>query len=85
MGPEQVLPLWMRMDWGVIASLTIRWFSDISRILVGVGGLSPFAEMQLVYSTAPADWANCFGLEILNFRQRIKQNLVRNPLKISTF
>ena len=34
----------------------IRWFSVISRPLVGREHY-PSAEMQLVYSTAPGDWA----------------------------
>ena len=50
-------------------NLTIRLFSVISRTLVG-GGSYPSAEVQLVYSTAPADWAgivwNWFGAK-LNF------------------
>ena len=36
----------------------IRWFTVISRTLVGWSS-SP-VEMQLVYSTALADWAVCF-------------------------
>ena len=36
--------------------LTIWLFSDITRKLVG-GESDPCAEMQSVYSTAPADWA----------------------------
>ena len=39
-------------------SLIIRWFRVISRTLVGLGeGSYPSAEVQSVYSTAPADWA----------------------------
>ena len=29
--------------------------------LFGAGDLTPSAEVQLVYSTAPADWAKIFG------------------------
>ena len=36
-------------------SLTIKLFSVISRALVG--GSHPFAKMQALYSTIPADWA----------------------------
>ena len=36
-------------------SLTIRWFNVVPKTLGG--GSYPFAEMQLVYSTAPANWA----------------------------
>ena len=41
-------------------NLTIRLFSVISRTLVGGGGY-PSAEVQSVYSTAPADWAKQWG------------------------
>ena len=38
-------------------SLTIRWFNVISRTIIR-GGMSCFsAVMQLMHSTAPADWA----------------------------
>ena len=46
-------------DW----SLTMRWFSAISRKFVWRRGSSSTAEMQSVYSTAPADWTVC----ILNY------------------
>ena len=39
-------------DW----SLTIRCFIFMNRALVGVGGCYLTAEMQSVYSTAPAEW-----------------------------
>ena len=38
------------------SSLTIRLFSVIFRTLIG-RGFNPSAEVQSVYSTAPADWA----------------------------
>ena len=47
-GSKQMAKL---QDW----SFTIRWFSVISRRLIGVS--YPSAEMQSVYSTASADWA----------------------------
>ena len=54
MGPKQVLPLRVRMDLGVMVmkatshfpvfhDSSIRWFSVISRILVG-GGVLPFCR-----------------------------------------
>ena len=71
-GPFQALPLHARMDVGVMAmkkysdflklqhcwSLTIRLFNVICKTLVEVGGSYPFAEMQTMYSTVPADWAS---------------------------
>ena len=64
---EQVLPLWGRVDQGVMlmkeysifpklqdCSLTIRWFSIIPRTLVGAG-VTLSAETQSVYSEAPVD------------------------------
>ena len=41
----------------ILGNLTIRLFSINIRILVGEGGSYPSAEVQSVYSTAPADWA----------------------------
>ena len=38
-------------------NLAIWLFSVISRTVIGGGGSSPSAEVQSVYSTAPADWA----------------------------
>ena len=40
----------------LISRITIRLFSVISRTLVAVGSCSS-AEIQFVYPTAPADWA----------------------------
>ena len=37
-------------------NLTIRWFSIISKTLAGESYSS--AEIHLIYSTAPADWAS---------------------------
>ena len=78
-GPYQVLPRWARVDLGAMAmkgysvslspqhywDLTIRLFSVISRTLMG--GSYPSAEVQSVYSTAPADWA----IDILEKRSEI--------------
>ena len=38
-------------------SLINRWFSVISKTLIEVGKFYSPAEMQSLYSTAPADWA----------------------------
>ena len=38
-------------------NLTIRFFSVISSTLMVGGGSYPFAEVQSMYSTAPANWA----------------------------
>ena len=68
---DQVLPLWARVDLGVMA---MKGYSAFPKTLALLephhqiisyyiqdtrwrgGGLTPSAEKQLVYSTAPADW-----------------------------
>ena len=66
-GPFQVLPLWARVDLGAMAklqdywNLTIRLFSVISKSLA-VGRSYPSADVQLVYWTAPVDWATCINV-----------------------
>ena len=70
MGPYQVLPLWGRVDLGVIAINGHSAFSKAPALLETRyqivychmqdsrwGKTYPFAEMQLVYSIAPADGA----------------------------
>ena len=55
-GPCQVLPFRTRVNLGAMANegvLNIRLFSVLSRTLIG--GSYPSAEVQSVYSTAPAD------------------------------
>ena len=53
-------------------SITIRLFSVISRTLVVVvvvgGGSYPSAEVQSVYSTAPADWASTISSILLKYK-----------------
>ena len=48
-------------------SYSITWTSQSDCLMSygghSLGGSYPFAEMQSVYSTPPADWANCFGVE----------------------
>ena len=65
-GPYQVLLLWVRVDLGAMAMKEYftfskagasPWFNVISRTLAGT--VFPSAEMQSVYSTAPANWASC--------------------------
>ncbi len=65
-----MLPRRARVDLGAMAmkgvlysprpqhyrDLTIRLFSVIYRTLVGGGVSYPSADVQSVYSTAPADW-----------------------------
>ena len=80
-GPYQVLPFWVRVNLGAMAmkgcsafpklqyrwNLTIRFFSVISMTLIGVGPY-PSAEVQSVYSTAPANRAIfCFLLFCFNY------------------
>ena len=73
---------WVRWQWrGTLHSpklhrcwnLTIRLFSVIYRILVRGGVSYPSAEMQSVYSTAPADWAI---LQIVVFRISVDLGLI---------
>ena len=53
---------------------TIRLFSDISRTLdIGGGGSHPFAEKQLVYSTAQANWTILSFLRLVIY---VKASLV---------
>ena len=60
-----------------------QWFNVISRTPV-VGGSSPSAEMQSVYSTPPANWAEfiytCWGVII--FRNHVKLNYIAINFKI---
>ena len=56
------------LDW----SLTIRWFSAVSRTVVSGGESYPppptlFAEAQLAYSTAPDDRAGGKGRNLSSF------------------
>ena len=72
-GAFQVLVLWVRTDQGAMAikgqqhywSLTTTLFNVISRTLVWGKGSNHSAEMQLVYSTASANWAK--SLEVYFF------------------
>ena len=38
---------------------SLKLFNVIIKTLIGEGGSYPSAEMQLVYSTPPANWAMC--------------------------
>ena len=69
MGPYQVLPRWARVDLGAMAMKGCYIFPKAAALLepyhqclvsnpgYSLGGSYPFAEVQSVYSTAPADWA----------------------------
>ena len=52
----------------LVWSLTIRWFNDIFRTLVG-GWSYPSIEIQSSYSTAPADLALGIRLKLYNLRK----------------
>ena len=52
--------------------LTIRLFSVIFRTHVGGEESHPFAEIQSVYSAAPADWTN--SLMLIHMRMRAVTN-----------
>ena len=61
---DRTLPLWVRVDLGAMAMKGYSAFPEASAsdCLMSYPGHSleesyPTAEMQLVYSTAPADWA----------------------------
>ena len=70
MGPQQVLPIWVKVDLGVMATKRYSTFpkapgleprhqmqfSVVSKTLIEREVLLS-AEMQLAYSTIPADWA----------------------------
>ena len=49
-------------------NLTIRLFSVIYRTLIGGGRSYPVAEVQSVYSTAPADWAINFSVMLTKLK-----------------
>ena len=92
-----MLPLQAKVDLGVMAIkgysifpkvpalLTIRLFSVISSTLVG-GESYHCAEMQSVYSAAPADWVEKQNnvkvdrVEVLRFKKRVTGYLVYNPV-----
>ena len=61
-----------------------RLFSVISWTLVGGGGSYSSAEKQLVYSTAPADWASGMILVMLNQRWMFKKGIVTKVLDCET-
>ena len=52
--------------------------SNAGHSLVEEGGLTPLAEMQLVYSTAPIDWAP--AQRILFFKTYVNLSTIRNRL-----
>ena len=70
-GPYQVLPLWARVDLGAMVMKGYSAFPKAPALLEPHhqivkchiqdtrwrGGSYPSAEVQSVYSTAPADWA----------------------------
>ena len=71
MGPKPLLPLWVRVDLGIMVMKGYSIFSKSPRLeshykmqfcvicktLVGWGSLTPSAEMQLAYSTTLVNWA----------------------------
>ena len=61
-------------------NLTIRFFNALSRTLIGVREFYSSAEMQLVYSTAPADWTRILSDEFWQLCN-IKNNLCCKHLK----
>ena len=63
-------------DW----SLSIRLFSAISRTLVRRWWSYPSAEMQSVYSTAPADWSGAICL--FKTEQMIDFNVILTRVRL---
>ena len=74
-GPYQVLPLWARVDQRIKQGLRVPQSSSIteaspSDYIVSYPGhlleeSYPFAEMHLVYSAAPTNWARRIGVKKL--------------------
>ena len=99
-GPHQVLPHRARVDLGAMAmrghsvflkapaywNLTIRLFSVIFQD-IHCEGSYPSAELQSVYSTAPADWASTFCSdrnEIFNYIIKLCRKSLHNEKRKST-
>ena len=59
-GNEEVLYIHLNLQ---CLSLTIWFFSVISRTLIEAGVSYPSTEIQLVYSTTPANWASGKGFQ----------------------